>query len=303
MLKNKPLVSIGIPIFNGMSGSLKNNINLHKSLDSILKQSYKNLEIIISDNCSNDETANIIKKYLKKDKRIIFYKQKKKLHPLENYRFVFQKSSGEFFKFNAHDDMISNNFIEQNIKFLIKNNDYAFSSSPFSFESNSKKKIVKIKSLDGDLYCRLKYFLKNAIFSQHCFYALFRRKFIKNTIFATRTNQLNVNKNIFCLDWLNTIQMLIQGKFKTIKYGKLIIGVDGLSSQTDYIEKQINLVSKNNLQILLRYIFPIIDFNLAFFIIVRRLKNISTLKKILLNIMSLSHNWFFFKSNYNKKFI
>ena len=64
----------------------------------------------------------------------------------------------------------------------------------------------------------------------------------------------------------------------------------------NYIEKQINLVSKNNLQILLRYIFPIIDFNLAFFIIVRRLKNISILKKLLLNIMSLSHNLFFLKA-------
>lgn len=296
MLTNKPLVSIGIPIFNGMSTSLKNKINLHKSLQSILKQSYKNLEIIISDNCSNDETANIIKKYLKKDKRIIFYKQKKKLHTLENFRFVFQKSSGEYFKFNAHDDMISNNFIDQNIKFLIKNNDYAFSSSPFSFESNRKKKIVKIKSLDGDLYCRLKYFLKNAVYSQHCFYALFRKKFMEHTIFATRSNQLIVNKNIFCLDWLNTIQVLIQGKFKTIKYGKLIIGVNGQSNENDYIEKQINLASKNNLQILLRYIFPIIDFNLAFFIIVRRLKNISILKKLLLNIISLSHNWFFLKA-------
>ena len=77
MLTNNPLVSIGMPVFNGMSGSLKNKINLHRSLQSILQQSYKNLEIIISDNCSNDETANIIKKYLKKDKRIIFYKQKK----------------------------------------------------------------------------------------------------------------------------------------------------------------------------------------------------------------------------------
>ena len=78
MLVNRPLVSIGMPIFNGMRSNLKKNINLEKSLQSILKQSYKNLEIIISDNCSNDETINIIKKYLKKDKRIIFFKQKKK---------------------------------------------------------------------------------------------------------------------------------------------------------------------------------------------------------------------------------
>jgi glycosyltransferase involved in cell wall biosynthesis len=51
MLENKPLVSIGMPIFNGMRPDLKNNINLEKALQSILTQSYKNLEIIISDNC------------------------------------------------------------------------------------------------------------------------------------------------------------------------------------------------------------------------------------------------------------
>lgn len=143
MLANAPLVSIGMPVFNGMRSDLKRNINFEKALQSILKQSYQNLEIIISNNCSNDETVNIIKKYLKKDKRIIFYEQKKKIDLLDNFKFVLAKSSGEYFKFNSYDDYISSDFIEKNLEFLIKNNDYIFSSSPLFYESNKKKKLKK----------------------------------------------------------------------------------------------------------------------------------------------------------------
>jgi glycosyltransferase involved in cell wall biosynthesis len=295
MLANRPLVSIGMPIFNGMRSNLKKNINLEKSLQSILKQSYKNLEIIISDNCSNDETINIIKKYLKKDKRIIFYKQKKKVHVIDNFKFVLAKSSGEYFKFNSHDDYISSDFIEKNLEFLIKNNDYIFSSSPFSYENDSKKKIIRIKSLDGDVYNRLKNFLKNAVFSQHCFYALFKKKYLEDSLFGNKSNQVKINKNIFCLDWLSTIQVLINGKFKTIKYGKLVIGTHGISNQIEYVRKKINIVSENKFGILFRYIFPIIDFNVVFFLIISRLKNVSNFKKLNLNIMSFSYNWFFLK--------
>jgi len=295
MLANRPLVSIGMPILNGMRSNLKKNINLEKSLQSILKQSYKNLEIIISDNCSNDETINIIKKYLKKDKRIIFYKQKKKVHVIDNFKFVLAKSSGEYFKFNSHDDYISSDFIEKNLEFLIKNNDYIFSSSPFSYENDSKKKIIRIKSLDGDVYNRLKNFLKNAVFSQHCFYALFKKKYLEDSLFGNKSNQVKINKNIFCLDWLSTIQVLINGKFKTIKYGKLVIGTHGISNQIEYVRKKINIVSENKFGILFRYIFPIIDFNVVFFLIISRLKNVSNFKKLNLNIMSFSYNWFFLK--------
>jgi glycosyltransferase involved in cell wall biosynthesis len=295
MLENKPLVSIGMPIFNGMRPDLKNNINLEKALQSILTQSYKNLEIIISDNCSNDETINIIKKYLQKDKRIIFYRQKKKIHPMDNAKFVFAKSSGEYFKFNAHDDYISRDFIEKNINFLIKHKDYAFSSSPFFFENNIKKKISKIKSLDGDVYDRIKNFLKNAAYSHHCYYALFKKGYLEDSIFGNKPNQIKINKNALCLDWLSNVQILIKGKFKTIKYGKLVIGIHGISSQSEYVRKQISIISKNKFGFLFRYIFPIIDFNISFFLITSGLKNISNLRKLNLNILSFSYNWFFIK--------
>lgn len=159
-----------------------------------------------------------------------------------------------------------------------------------------KKKYLKIKSLDGDVYNRIKIFLKNAVYSQHCFNALFKKEYLKDCIFGYGKNCRKFNKNIFCLDWLNTVQMLISGKFQTIKQGRLVIGVNGNSNQINYIKQQINLVSKNKFGRLIRYIFPVIDFNLAFFKTINNLNDISKLKKMHLNVLSLSYNWFFLKA-------
>ena len=57
-----PKISIGMPVFNGEKF-------LHKSLDSLLNQTHQDFELIISDNASTDSTADICKKYLKKDDR------------------------------------------------------------------------------------------------------------------------------------------------------------------------------------------------------------------------------------------
>jgi len=52
----KPLVSIGIPVKNGFANKTEKDINLEKAVHSILNQSYTNLEIIISNNGSTDQT-------------------------------------------------------------------------------------------------------------------------------------------------------------------------------------------------------------------------------------------------------
>ncbi len=56
MVSNNPRVSIGLPVYNGEK-------YLEEALDSILAQTYKDFEIIISDNASNDKTQDICLKY------------------------------------------------------------------------------------------------------------------------------------------------------------------------------------------------------------------------------------------------
>ena len=64
------LVSIGIPVYNGAE-------TIARAIDSILRQTYHNIEIVISDNCSTDNTEQICNHYTKINPKIIFFKQSK----------------------------------------------------------------------------------------------------------------------------------------------------------------------------------------------------------------------------------
>lgn len=99
-----PLVSVGVPVRDGAK-------SLRLALDSVINQTYRNLEIIISDNCSTDATQEICLEYARKDSRIIYHRQPRFLTALENFRFVLEEARGEYFTWAAHDDTRSQNYI------------------------------------------------------------------------------------------------------------------------------------------------------------------------------------------------
>jgi len=104
-----PYVSIGIPVYNGAK-------YIGETIETILSQSYDNFELIISDNASNDGTSEICSSYAEKDKRIRYYRNKVNLGAAFNYNNVFKLSKGKYFKWAAHDDLLSNNYIEKCIE-------------------------------------------------------------------------------------------------------------------------------------------------------------------------------------------
>lgn len=102
----QPLVTVGMPIRNG--GEF-----LRAALDSIVRQSYANLQIIVSDNCSDDQTAATIEKYAATDTRVRYVRQQAPLKAIENFRFVLDQAQGEFFMWAAHDDVHGADYIEK----------------------------------------------------------------------------------------------------------------------------------------------------------------------------------------------
>lgn len=105
----QPLVSVGMPIRNGAK-------TLEHAIESIINQTYSNIEITISDNCSEDNTAEICRKYADRDHRIKYFRQQKPINALDNFRFVFEKSRGKYFMWAAHDDLRCNNYIQTLLK-------------------------------------------------------------------------------------------------------------------------------------------------------------------------------------------
>jgi len=111
MRDHKPRVSIGLPVFNGEN-------YLEKALDSILAQTYSDFELIISDNASTDRTAEICRAYAAKDERIRYFRNETNLGAAKNFNRVFELSSGEYFKWAAHDDLCTPGYLERCVEIL-----------------------------------------------------------------------------------------------------------------------------------------------------------------------------------------
>lgn len=92
-----PRVSIGMPVFNGADF-------IGCSIQSILAQDYEDLELIIADNASTDETESICRYLAARDPRIRYYRNDVNLGAARNYNKVFELARGEYFKWAAHDD-------------------------------------------------------------------------------------------------------------------------------------------------------------------------------------------------------
>lgn len=97
------LVSIGIPTYN------RANSYLRYALQSAINQTYRNIEIIVSDNCSSDHTQSLVKEL--NDPRIRYYRQKENIGPLNNRNFCLEQAGGEYFLILMDDDLIDDDFI------------------------------------------------------------------------------------------------------------------------------------------------------------------------------------------------
>ena len=95
---------------------------LRKQIDSILNQTYKNINLIISDDCSKDKTKEILKEYEKKDNRIKIFYQEKNLGLINNFEFLLKKAESPLFMLADQDDVWLSNKIEQTFKKLKKDN-------------------------------------------------------------------------------------------------------------------------------------------------------------------------------------
>ena len=111
MNEQKPSVSIGLPVFNGER-------YLKEAIESLLSQTFTDLELIICDNASEDATQEICTFYAEKDQRVRYHRNEINVGAAKNYNRVFELSSGKYFKWAAHDDMCAPEYIEKCVAVL-----------------------------------------------------------------------------------------------------------------------------------------------------------------------------------------
>lgn len=96
---------------------------LRKQIESILRQTHKNLKIYISDDKSSDKkVAEILREYEKKDNRIKLYIQPKNLGYNKNFEFLLQQSTANYIMFSDHDDIWGKEKVEKSLKKIKEEN-------------------------------------------------------------------------------------------------------------------------------------------------------------------------------------
>lgn len=106
-----PRVGIGLPVYNGENF-------IKAAIDSVLAQTFEDLELIISDNASTDRTQEICQTYAQRDKRIRYYRNSQNIGAAPNYNRVFALSSAEYFKWIAHDDIIAPSYLQRCVEVM-----------------------------------------------------------------------------------------------------------------------------------------------------------------------------------------
>lgn len=139
-IKNQEKVSIITPSYNSEK-------YIKYTIESVQKQTYQNWEMIIVDDCSTDNTKEIVKKYMDKDERIILLEHEKNQGAAKARNKALRKSSGRYIAYLDADDVWLPDKLEYQVKFMNDNN-YGFSCASYeviSEEGNSLNKIIKMK--------------------------------------------------------------------------------------------------------------------------------------------------------------
>lgn len=263
-----PKLTIGLPVRNGEK-------TLRLVIENILNQTFRDFQLIISDNCSIDSTSNICKEYQKKDSRIIFFSHKKNIGGAKNFKYVFSKAKTEYFCWAAADDLRSNNFLEDNINFLEHNLNYVASASPNRFDNDDSKRLISF-DIVGSLEKKIKIFFGNCWNSHGIFYAIFRRKDLIGCD--------ALGKDFFGMDWAINLFLIKKGNIHRSKNSYIIFGSEGTSRANN--SWKYFRVKK------IEWIFPFFVLNVFIYNLI---KDINSLKKldIFLTLLKFNTSVFF----------
>ena len=121
-LTSVPRLSIGLPVYNGEKF-------LSEALDSLIGQTYKDFELIVSDNASTDGTADICRRYAEQDSRIRYVRQTHNIGLTANHDFVVDEARGELFKYAAYDDLYGRELLARCVEALDADPDAALAHS------------------------------------------------------------------------------------------------------------------------------------------------------------------------------
>lgn len=113
-IKTGPKISVILPAFNFKSG-------IQIAINSILEQTWENIELLIVDDCSTDNTVKVIKKYMEQDERIKLFQTPVNSGPYVARNIALKEATGEFVTINDADDWSHAEKLETQVLHLLEN--------------------------------------------------------------------------------------------------------------------------------------------------------------------------------------
>lgn len=226
---SQPLVSIGIPTYNRSK-------SLIRALESALRQDYQNIEIIISDNASSDNTEELCQRYASKYPNIKYSRFPENLGPHENFKQVLKASSGDYFMWLADDDFIDENYVSECLCMLRENDDVVIAGGRATFLSDGVVTGVgkRFNIISESPLIRIIRYLWG-VYDNSIYYGLYRRC----------VTDPDAMVNCLAGDWFYIAGILVNGKALTSDNTHIYRNVGGASISYESMIRILKLPSVN----------------------------------------------------------
>jgi glycosyltransferase involved in cell wall biosynthesis len=225
-MTSTPLVSIGIPTYNRAQ-------KLERAVEFVLAQDYKNIEVVISDNASTDDTPQVCERLCRQDARIRCIRQAANIGPTANYQAVLKGATGEMYIALADDDWIDPNYVSACLEKLLSTPDLLlvcgtsqmYRAGEFSHTS------APTQLLDDSPSDRVVRYYKT-VEENGAFHGIIRRQVLID---------LPWMPNTMGGDWMWMASIAFKGKIATIPTTQVIKHLGGASANWDAIVSTLRL--------------------------------------------------------------
>ena len=112
--RTTPALSFGLPVRNGARF-------IRRALDSLEAQDFHDFEVVVCDNQSTDETGDIVEEFARRDPRFKYYPNETNIGQIENFKRVFELSSGRYFRWIGFDDWLEPSYARRCVEALEAN--------------------------------------------------------------------------------------------------------------------------------------------------------------------------------------
>jgi hypothetical protein len=211
----RPRVTVGVPTYNRAAA-------LPRALTSVLAQTFADLELIVSDNASTDETPEVCRAFAQDDSRVRVVRRPHNIGLTGNFNALLHEATGEFVMVLADDDWLDPDYVERCVALLDARPDHVVASGVARFHRDGAVVAdgVRMDLLDDDPAMRVRRYFTD-VQDNVTIYGLMRRTALAGAL---------PMQNRLAGDWLLIARMAMTGKIRTVPETSVNRSTEGTSS-------------------------------------------------------------------------